>query len=86
MSHTPLRELRPELFADEDDNPFNFDDLDSDDEVPLVNDRYGQGYRNVFFAFFCQNVVSFPDKGWFRVYVGGYFVGQISVQVSGGFS
>ena len=57
MPHTPLRELRPEFFADEDDNPFNFDDLDSDDEVPLVSDRYGLIYRNVtFWEFYDQSI------------------------------
>ena len=60
MPHTPLRELRPELFSDEDDNPFNFDDLDSDDEVPLVNDRYGFAFGNVFFfRFWCQSIVQY---------------------------
>ena len=44
MPHTPLRELKPEIFTDEVDNPYNFDDLDSDDEVPLVNDRYEFDY------------------------------------------
>ena len=58
MPHTPLRELRPELFADENDNPFNFEDLDSDDEVPLVNDRYRLDFGNVFFfKFWCQSIV-----------------------------
>ena len=57
MPHTPLRELRPELFADEDDKTFNFDDLDSDDEVPFVNDRYGLIYRNVFFCGFYHHSI-----------------------------
>ena len=57
MPHTPLRELRPELFADEDDNPFNFDDLESDDEVPLVNDRYGLVFGNVFLGFWYQRIM-----------------------------
>ena len=63
MPHTPLHELRPELFADEDDNPFNFDDLESDDEVPLVNDRYDFIYRNVFSELCYQNIASILDKG-----------------------
>ena len=40
LPYTPLRQLKPELFDSDDDddnyNAFNFDNLDSDDEVPAM--------------------------------------------------
>ena len=36
LPYTPLRQLKPELFDDDNCNTFNFDDLDSDDEVPAM--------------------------------------------------
>ena len=40
LPYTPPRQLKPELFDSDDDddnyNAFNFDDLDSDDEVPAM--------------------------------------------------
>ena len=37
MPRTPLRELKPELFPDsEDEDAFDSDDLDTDLEVPLL--------------------------------------------------